>query len=42
LTKKEIGKETALVLLLAPIAMEYYPKIGFEKVENEFIIRRTK
>ena len=42
LTKKEIGKETALVLLSASIAMEYYPKIGFEKIDNGFIIRRTK
>lgn len=42
LTAKEIGKETALILLSAPIAMEYYPKIGFEKVENGFIIRRTE
>ncbi|MFV0472243.1 MAG: GNAT family N-acetyltransferase [Paludibacteraceae bacterium] len=42
LTKKEIGKETALILLSAPIAMEYYPKIGFEKVDNGFIIRRTE
>jgi N-acetylglutamate synthase-like GNAT family acetyltransferase len=42
LTKKEIGKETALILLSASIAMEYYPKIGFEKIDNGFIIRRTK
>jgi len=42
LTEKEIGKETALILLSAPIAMEYYPKIGFEKIENGFIVRRTK
>lgn len=41
LTKKEIGKETALILLSAPMAMEYYPKIGFEKIDNGFIIRRT-
>lgn len=42
LTKKEIGKETALILLAAPNATEYYPKIGFKKVDNGFIIRRTK
>jgi hypothetical protein len=42
MTEKEIGKETALILLSAPIAMKYYPKIGFEKVENGFIIRRKK
>jgi len=42
LTKEEIGKETALILLSAPIAMEYYPKIGFEKIDNGFIIPRIK
>lgn len=42
LTEKEIGKQTALILLSAPLAMEYYPKIGFDKVENGFIIRRTE
>ena len=42
LTQKEIGKETALILLSAQIAMEYYPKIGFDKIDNGFIIRRTK
>lgn len=42
LTQNEIGKETALILLSAPIAMEYYLKIGFEKIDNGFIIRRTK
>lgn len=42
LTEKEIGKETALILLSAPNAMEYYPKIGFDTIENGFIIRRTK
>lgn len=40
LTEKEIGKETALILLSAQNAMEYYPKIGFDKIENGFIIRR--
>ena len=40
LTEKEIGKQTALILLSAPLAMEYYPKIGFDKIENGFIIRR--
>lgn len=40
LTQKEIGEKTALILLSAPIAMEYYPKIGFEAVKNGFIIKR--
>ena len=42
LTKKEIGKETALILLSASIAMEYYPKTGFEKIDNGFIRHKTK
>lgn len=37
-----IGEETALILLSAPGAMEYYPKIGFDKVDNGFIIRRVR
>lgn len=42
LTEKEIGEETALILLSSPIAIGYYPKIGFEKVDNGFMIRRKK
>ncbi len=42
ITEKEIGKQTALILLSAPLAMEYYPKIGFSNIENGFIIRRTE
>jgi len=37
-----IGDEVALILLSAPEAMEYYPKVGFEKVENGFIIKRIR
>jgi hypothetical protein len=30
-----------MLLLLSTIsAMEYYPKVGFEKVENGYIIKR--
>lgn len=42
MTRREIGEKTALILLSAPAAMEYYPKVGFEKFENGFIIRRQK
>ena len=42
LTKEKIGDETMLLLLSAPSAMEYYPKVGLVKVENGFIISRTK
>ncbi|PIF01448.1 MAG: GNAT family N-acetyltransferase [Maribacter sp.] len=42
MTQREIGDKTALILLSAPSAMEYYPKIGFSNIENGFIIRRKK
>ncbi|MCC3355644.1 GNAT family N-acetyltransferase [Bacillus sp. REN16] len=40
LLQEHIGGEVALLLLSSPIAMEYYPKIGFEKIENGFKIPR--
>jgi len=40
LTKEAIGKQTMLLLLSAPNAMDYYPKIGFDKVLNGFRIPR--
>jgi len=42
LTKSRIGEKTMLLLLAAPEAIDYYPKIGFEKIENGFIIKRVK
>jgi N-acetylglutamate synthase-like GNAT family acetyltransferase len=39
--REKIGDLTALILLSAPDAMDYYPKIGFEKADNAFIIRRS-
>lgn len=42
LTKNNIGEQTALILLSAPTAMNYYPKVGFQKIDNGFIIKRTK
>ncbi len=35
-----IGERVALILLSAPTAMDYYPKIGFEPINNGFIIKR--
>ena len=42
LTQKQIGKQTTLLLLSAPGAMDYYPKTGFEKIPNGFIIHRSE
>lgn len=35
-----IGDQSMLLLLAAPEAMEYYPKLGFEFVQNGWIIKR--
>ncbi len=42
LTKNEIGEQTALLLLSAPTAMDYYPKVGFQQINHAFLIKRTK
>lgn len=41
LTKEAIGDRCMLLLLAAPTAMEYYPKIGMDTVNNGFIIKRV-
>lgn len=38
--KQKIGDQVALILLSASSAMSYYPSIGFENIENGFIIKR--
>jgi ribosomal protein S18 acetylase RimI-like enzyme len=38
--QEAIGEEVSLILLSAPNAMSYYPDVGFEKIENGFIIKR--
>jgi GNAT superfamily N-acetyltransferase len=40
--KQRVGDESMLLLLSAPAAMAYYPKVGLEIVENGWIIKRTK
>jgi predicted N-acetyltransferase YhbS len=39
-THEVAGKQTALILLAAPAAEKYYPKIGMDKFEHCFIIKR--
>ena len=39
-TKRILGPRSMLLLLSAPKPMTYYPRIGMEKVENGFTIRR--
>ena len=38
--RHEIGEKASIVLLSAPGAMEYYPKVGFEKIGNGYRIQR--
>lgn len=38
--KQYLGEEVTLLLISAPTAMEYYPRIGFEKCERAFVIPR--
>ena len=42
ITQREIGEGVALILLAAPEAMDYYPKVGFAKIENGYIIKRRR
>jgi hypothetical protein len=39
-TKRLVGPGAMVLLLSAPGAMKYYPRIGMERVANGFIIRR--
>jgi predicted N-acetyltransferase YhbS len=41
LTKEKVGEQSMVLLLSVPAAMAYYPKIGFTKLDNSFIINRT-
>ncbi len=40
--RARIGDECSLVLLSAPSATDYYPKVGFEHTDKAFVIPRKK
>jgi N-acetylglutamate synthase-like GNAT family acetyltransferase len=40
LTQEKVGEQSMVLLLSVPSAMDYYPKIGFQKQESSFIINR--
>lgn len=42
LTREKVGDQSMVLLLSVPTAMEYYPKVGFEKQESSFIINRAE
>ena len=37
-----LGEEPSLVLLSSPGAIEFYPRIGFEKTDKAYVIARKK
>ena len=41
LTKERVGDQSMVLLLSVPTALEYYPKVGLQKVDNGFIIHRS-
>jgi ribosomal protein S18 acetylase RimI-like enzyme len=42
LVQGQITEEVTLLLLSSPVAMDYYPRIGFDKVDNGYRILRKK
>ena len=40
--RQALGPEVSLILLSAPTAMGYYPKVGFTAADNAFIIKREQ
>lgn len=37
-----IGEESTLILIAAPGAIAYYPKLGFAKSERAYMLQRTR
>ncbi|MEO5582203.1 MAG: GNAT family N-acetyltransferase [Saprospiraceae bacterium] len=42
LTKEKMGPTCMILLLSVPGAMEYYPKVGFEKMNSAFWMKRER
>jgi GNAT superfamily N-acetyltransferase len=42
ITQEQLGETSMILLLSVSGAMEYYPKIGMQKVENGFIFNRQQ
>jgi len=38
--REKLGDEVSLLLVSAPNAVDYYPRIGFEKSDKAFLIKR--
>lgn len=41
-TRNKLGEQSMILLLSVPTALEYYPKVGFEKENRAFMISRIK
>jgi hypothetical protein len=41
LTREKAGEQSMVLLLSVPGAMDYYPKAGFLRLDNAFIINRS-
>jgi len=41
-TRALLGEEVSIILLSAPEALDFYPRLGFEPVTNGFIVRRAR
>lgn len=41
-TQLHLSDKVSLLLLSAPTAMSYYPKVGFDKADDAWIIRRKQ
>lgn len=40
--QEKLGDEVTLLLVSAPNAVDYYPRIGFEKSDKAFLIKRKR
>lgn len=40
--QEKLGEEVTLLLVAAPSAVDYYPKIGFDKLDRAFVIGRKR
>ena len=41
-TKDAVGELSMVLLLSVPSAMEYYPRVGFTKKDNSFLMDRSR
>lgn len=41
-TREQMGPRSMLVLLAAPAATEYYPKVGFQRHDSAWILRASE